>query len=150
MKSAAAVVLVAAGVLAYNHLPWLALDVRIQAEPGSMDCGQLTNSRSNAVAPEVAIKCALDSLHHQRPFTIAFHVHGVDEQVSNAIVADSSGSAIELFYATGMVMRPNTLLRHRCSQPTQLQIEPPTIYGIPRLHCAPWPASALERDYVFW
>ncbi len=48
-------------MLAYNRLPWLALDA-----------------------------CALDSLHHQRPFTIAVHVHGVDEQVSNAIVADSS------------------------------------------------------------
>lgn len=145
-----AIVLVAAGVLAYWRLPWLALAARAHAQRGSLNCGQLADFRSNTIAPEAAIRCALNAQQHHRPFTITFHVHGIDEQVSNAIIGDSAGNAIELFYGTGTVERRDTLLKHRCVQPTQLQIDPPTIYGIPRLHCTPWPPSALERDYIFW
>jgi len=85
-----------------------------------------------------------------RPFVVIFSVHGIDEQVSNALVGESKGSGVELVYATGMVNNANTLLRHRCGAPVQLLVDPPTTYHIPRLHCAPWPTTDFGRDRLLW
>ena len=89
--------------------------------------------------------------HERRqPFYITFDVYGVDEQISNGIVGDSQGNAIEIFYASGMVTPPaNTLLCHRCPTPTRLKLEYPVI-SIPRLHCEPTVAHTLEKDRIFW
>jgi len=100
--------------------------------------------------PNAAIQCALGAHVRRQPFYITFDVYGIDEQISNGIVGDSQGNAIEIFYASGMVTSPaNTLLRYRCPTPTRLQLASPVI-SIPRLHCEPLPPATLEKDHIFW
>lgn len=80
-----------------------------------------------------------------------FTGHGSDERVSNALVADSDGRIIELFYATGMVT-PRGLLKRRCDPHIGLAVEDDSPYGFPRLHCAPWPPREVKisRDFLLW
>jgi hypothetical protein len=152
----ALIVVFAAGVLFlayrwFDRLPWLETAVRLHSERGSTNCGLLSDSSAGPHAdPEVVLTCALSAHQQRRPFFVMFSVHGVDAQVSTAIVGDSKGEAIELWYPTGMFERANTLLRHRCDRPTQLIVEQPTVYGMPRLHCLPWPPPALQRDHILW
>ena len=53
--------------------------------------------------------------------SLTFRVSGTDAAVSYALIGDSKGNVIELMYSTGAVAEGNTLLRHRCSSPVQLQ-----------------------------
>ena len=135
----------------YNRLPWLDASVRVHSEGGSTNCGHLTNSGYEAHPDASAvIHCVMFAHSQRRPFFVTFSVHGIDEQFNSAIVGDSKGQAIELFYGLGMVERPNTLLRRRCDTLDQFVVQRETPSDIPELHCRPWPPSALERDHIFW
>jgi hypothetical protein len=142
--------LAAALVYSYERLPVIQWATRFHAEKDSIDCGYvagsscLSDSHANA---EAALKCALDANEHHLPFSVIFTGCGIDEQISNAVIGDSRGNAIELVYGTGMVRPRHTLLKHGCKQ---LQVEQTSPYGFPRLHCAPWPPTRLEEDYILW
>lgn len=134
----------------YNRFPWLRFAVAIHAHRGSLDCGHLAQGEANEKPLDTSIECAVNAQHNHVPFIITFYVYGIDEQIWSGIVGDARGNATEYLYAMGMIRPANTLLKHPCAAPARLQIEPPTIYGIPRLHCTPWPAPRLERDWIFW
>ena len=139
------------GVLGYwghQRVPWIDVAASIHSQRGSVDCGHISQPDANAA--QAAIDCAMSARKSGRPFLVVFSVHGIDERVSNAVIGDSRGNGIELFYATGMVNGANTLLKHRCDSPVNLQVDPPTTYHIPRLHCAPWPSTALVKDRLLW
>jgi hypothetical protein len=145
------ILLVVFGVLGYwcyQRIPWIDVAASIHSQRGSVDCGHIMEP--DAKAAQAAIDCAMSARENGRPFVVVFSVHGIDERVSNAVVGDSKRDGIELFYATGMVNDANTLLKHRCDAPVQLQVDPPTTYHIPRLHCAPWPATDLAKDRLLW
>lgn len=135
----------------YDRFPWLEASVRVHSDKGSTNCGHLTNSGYEAHPDaNVVINCVI-SAHQQRlPFFVTLSFHGVDEQFNSAIVGDSKGRAIEIFYGVGMVERPNTLLRRRCEMSDQFIVERETPSGIPELHCQPWPPPALEADHILW
>lgn len=135
----------------YQRFPWVQWAARWHAQRGSINCGHLTTADGVPhIDPNAAIQCALRAHERRQPFYITFDVYGVDEQISNGIVGDSQGNAIEIFYASGMVTPPaNTLLRHRCPTPTRLKLEYPVI-SIPRLPCEPTAAHSLEKDRIFW
>src|ERR1051326_1838399 len=133
----------------YDRFPWLEAFVRVHAERGSRNCGHLTNSgyEPHPVANAV-INCVISAHQQRRPFFVTLSFHGVDEQFNRAIVGDSKGQAIELFYGVGMVERPNTLLRRRCDRWDKLILQRETPSGIPELHCQPWPPPAVEGDHI--
>jgi hypothetical protein len=133
----------------YDRLPWLEASVHIHSERGSANCGHLTNSSYEFHSdPDAVINCVVSAHQQRRPFFVRVSLHGIDEQFNSAIVGDSKGQAIEIFYGVGMVERPNALLRRHCSD--QFTIKRETAYGIPQIHCQPWPPPALERDRIFW
>ena len=135
----------------YDRFPWLETSVSAHSERGSTNCGHLTNSGYEAHPDANAVINCVVSAHQQRhPFFVTLHFNGVDEQLNSAIVGDSKGQAIELFYGLGMVERPNTLLRRRCGTLEQFIVQRETPSGIPELHCQPWPPLALERDHILW
>jgi len=136
------------GYWCYRQVPWIDVAASIHSQRGSVDCGHLLEP--DAKAAQAAIDCAMSARESGRPFVVVFSVHGTDERVSNALVCDSKGNGTELFYATGMVKDANTLLKHRCDAPLQLHVDPPTTYHIPRLHCAPWPATDIAKDRLLW
>ena len=134
----------------YDRFPWVQWAAYWHTQRGSINCGHLTMADGVPhIDPNAGIQCALRAHQRRRPFYITFDVYGIDEQVSNGIIEDSRGNAIEIFYASGIVTPPrNTLLRLRCLPPVRLRIEPATNYGIPRLHCEARRAAVLERDYL--
>lgn len=152
-----AIVVLATGTIAvsgyrwYTRFPWVQWAAYWHAQRGSINCGHLTTADGVPhIDPNAAIHCALGAQVRRQPFYITFDVYGIDEQISNGIVGDSQGNAIEIFYASGMVTPTRkTLLRYQCPTPTRLQLESPVI-GIPRLHCEPRAAHSLQKDYVFW
>src|SRR5215472_13307855 len=126
----------------YDRFPWLEVSVRAHSERGSTDCGHLTNSSYEPHPdPDAVINCVVSAHQQRRPFFVTLSLHGVDEQFNSAIVGNSKGQAIEIFYGVGMVDRPNKLLRRRCSD--QFIIQRETVSDIPQLHCQPWPPPAL-------
>jgi hypothetical protein len=134
----------------YGRFPWLEVSVRAHSERGSTNCGHLTNSGYANPDPDTVIHCVASAHQQRRPFFVILSFRGVDEQFNSAIVGDSKGQAIEIFYGVGMVERPNTLLRRHCDPLDQIIVQRETIYDIPQLHCRPWPPAALERDHIFW
>ena len=141
-------VFVAIGYWCYQRVPWIDVAARIHSQRRSIECGHIFEP--DARAAKGAIDCATSALESGRPFVVTFSVHGTDERVSNALVGDSRGNAIELFYATGMVNNANTLMKHRCGTPVQLLADPQNAYHIPRFHCAPWPPTDLVKDRLLW
>lgn len=135
----------------YGRFPWVQWAASWHAQRGSVNCGHLTTASDVPhIDPNAAVQCALRAHERRQPFYITFDVYGIDEQVSNGIVGDSQGNAIEIFYASGMVTPPaNTLLRYRCPTPTRLELESPVI-SIPRLHCEPRAAHTVGKDHIFW
>lgn len=97
----------------YNRPPWLEASVRAHSERGSTNCGQLTNSGANPGFTTV-IQCVEAAHRRHRPFFVTVVVDGIDESYSSAIVGDSKGQAIEIFYLSGMVTQANELLKRRC------------------------------------
>src|SRR5690242_4631622 len=92
----------------YDRFPWLETAVHLHSERGSTNCGVLSDSNDGPRAdPDAVIGCALSAYQQRRPFFVTFSVHGIDEQVSSAIVGHSNGTTIELFYLTGMIERRN-------------------------------------------
>lgn len=135
----------------YDRFPWLEASVRVHSERGSTNCGHLTNSDYEAHPDANAvINCVISAHQQRRPFFVTLSFHGVDEQFNSAIVGDSKGQAIELFYGVGMVERPNTLLRRHCDMSDQFILQRETPSGIPELHCQPWPPHALQGDHILW
>ena len=135
----------------YDRFPWLEASIRVHSERGSTNCGHLTNSGYEAHPDANAvINCVLSAHQRRRSFVVTLSFDGVDEQFNSAIVGDSKGQAIELFYGVGMVERPNTLLRRHCDMSDQFILQRETPSGIPELHCQPWPPHALEGDHIFW
>jgi hypothetical protein len=146
---AMAILVLLAGVVAYRLLDgWNVIEIaaRLDSEWGSTSCGHVTNSyyHGERPSPDAAITCAQNALEHHQAFSMIFTGYGIDEDVSNALMANSKGEAVELFYATGMVTKRNKLLRHRCDFPTRLVVENDSPYGFPRLHCAEWPPKDLD------
>ena len=145
------ILLVIFGVVAYRcyqRVPWIDVAASIHSQRGSVNCGHVFEP--DAKAAQAAIDCVTSAYGSGRPFVVVFSVHGIDQNVSNAVVGDSKGSGIELFYATGMVHDANTLLKRRCGAPFQLQVDRPTTYQIPRLHCVPWPPTEVAKDRLLW
>ena len=135
----------------YDRFPWLEASVRAHSERGSANCGHLTNSGYEAHPdPNAVIHCIQSAHQQRRPFYATLTLSGVDEQFNSAIVGDSQGRAIEIFYGVGMVERPNTLLRRRCDVSGNFLVQRESVYDIPQPHCAPWPPPALDRDHIFW
>ncbi len=142
------IVFSALGYWCYQHVVWIDVAASIHSQRGSVDCGHVFEP--DAKAAQAAIDCAMSARESGRSFVVVFSVHGIDERVSNAVRGDSKGYGTELFYASGTVKDANTLLKHRCDAPLQLQLDPPTTYHIPRLHCAPWPATDIAKDRLLW
>lgn len=145
----AATLVLVAGVVAYRLCDgWTVIQIaaRLHSEWGSTSCGHVTNSfyHGERPLPDAAITCAKNALEHHHAFSVIFTGYGIDAEVSNALVANSSGRAVELFYATGMVTNRNKVLRHRCDFPTRLVVEKSSPYTFPRLHCAEWPPKDLD------
>jgi hypothetical protein len=138
----------------YDRLPVIEWAAHLHSAPASIDCGHATNSpnRSQAVSVDAAINCARSANEGRRPFIVIFTEYGTDEQISNAVIRDAKGSAIELVYGTGTISREerNKLFKHRCNLPTQLQVEQGSPDTFRRLHCAPWPPDRFDRDFVLW
>jgi hypothetical protein len=137
----------------HDRLPVIDWAAHLHAARASIECGHATNSaRQGAVSLDAAINCALSANEARRPFIVIFTEYGTDEQISNAVIRDAKGNAIELLYATGAVGRDerNKLLKHRCNSPTQLQVEQKSSHAFPRLHCAPWPPDRFDRDFILW
>jgi hypothetical protein len=144
-----AILAVFAGVVAYRLCDrWIVIEIaaRLRSEWGSTSCGHVTNSfyHGERLSPDVAITCAQNALEHHHAFSVIFTGFGIDEGISNALVANSKGKAVEVFYATGMVTNRNKLLRRPCDLPTRLVVEKDSPYGFPRLHCAEWPPKDLD------
>jgi hypothetical protein len=135
----------------YNQLPWLDASVRVHSERGSTNCGHLTNSGYEAHPDSAAVIRCVESAHQQhRPFFVTLSFHGIDDYYSSAIVGDSKGQAIEIFYWSGMVIRTNELLRRRCDVSGRFLVLSGDKRDIPQPHCSPWPPSTVERDHIFW
>lgn len=132
----------------YNRLPWLEASVRVHAERGSTNCGHLTNSGPNPDFTAV-IQCVEAAHQQHHPFFVTVTEYGTDETYSNAIVGDSEGEAIEIFYLSGTVAQANELLKRPCPPAAQFLMVNDR-GAIPQLHCYPWPPQALERDHIFW
>jgi hypothetical protein len=136
------------GIKWYERFPWIEAAAYAHSQRHHIDCGHVVEPDYPAAL--AATNCATSAHEKGSPFIVMFSVHGIDYQITNAVIGDSKAGAIEIEYATGMVTAPNTLLRRRCSVPVQLQVEPATTYHILRLHCAPWPPTEFEKDHVFW
>ena len=144
-----AILALVAGVVAYRLCDgWTVIEMaaRLHSEWGSITCGHVTNSfyHGERPSPDIAITCAQNALEHHHAFRVIFTGYGIDEEVSNALVANSRGKAVEVFYATGMVTNSNKPLSHRCDFPTRLVVEKDSPYGVPRLHCAEWPPKDVD------
>lgn len=132
----------------YNRLPWLEASVRVHSERGSTNCGQLTNS--GAIPDFTAVIQCVEAAHQQhRPFFMTVTEYGTDETYSSAIVGDSKGDAIELFYLQGMVTLANELLKRPCHESGQFLVVS-NRGDMPQPHCYPWPPPVLRRDHIFW
>lgn len=143
-----AILALLAGVVVYRlYDGWAALEIasRLHSEWGSTSCGHVTNSyyRGERPSPGVAIACAQNALEHHHAFNVIFTGVGIDAEISNALVANSKGKAVEMFYATGMATNRNKLLTRPSNFPTRLIVEKESPYGFPRLHCAEWPPKDL-------
>jgi hypothetical protein len=135
----------------YDRFPWVQWAAYWHAQRGSINCGHLTTADGMPhIDRNAAIQCAMRAHERRQPFYITFDVDGIDEEISNGIIGDAQGNAVEIFYASGIVTPPaNTLLRYWCPTPTRLQLESPVI-GIPRLHCEPRAAHSPEKGHIFW
>ena len=101
----------------YGRLPVIDWAARLHSVPASIDCGHATNSAyrsEEAVSVDAAINCALSANEAGRPFMVIFTEYGTDEQMSNAVIRDANGNAIELLHATGAAGREerSKLLKH--------------------------------------
>lgn len=134
----------------YDRLPWLQVSVHVHSESGSTNCGHLTNSGYEAHPDYDAVIHCIEVAHQQRhPFFVTISLYGVDDQWNSAIVGDSKGQAVEMFYSRGMVERANELLRRRCDVSGEFLVQRQHPYD-PFPHCHPWPPPTLERDHIFW
>ena len=135
----------------YDRLPWLDASVRVHSERGSTNCGHLTNSGYEAHPDSAGVIRCVESAHQQHhPFFVTLSIHGVDDFHSSAIVGDSKGQAIEIFYSSGMVIRANELLKRRCDVSGPFLVVSGDKGDIPQPHCNPWPPSTFEHDHIFW
>jgi hypothetical protein len=144
-----AILILVSGFAAYRLRDgWTVIEIaaRLRSEWGSTSCGHVTNSsyHGERPPPAIAITCAENALDQHHPFRVIFTGYGIDAEVSNALVADSKGKVVEVFYATGMVSDRNKLSIHRCDFPARLIVEEDPPYGFPRLHCAEWPPKDLD------
>ena len=144
-----AILVAVAAIVSYRFCDgWTVIEIaaKLHSEWGSTSCGHVTNSfyHGERLSPDVAITCAQNALEHHHAFSVIFTGYGIDDDVSNALVANSKGRAVEVFYATGMVVHRNRLLRHRCDFPTRLVVERDSPTAFPRLHCAEWPPKDLN------
>ena len=130
----------------YNRIPWIELAAYVHSQRGSTDCGHIVEP--DYYAAQAAIACALSANERHQPFRVVFNVHGIDEKFSSAVVGDSKGNVVELFYGTGAVTNANTLFKHTCQLPVQFPVD--NVYRIPRLHCAPFRNDAFQRDHLIW
>ncbi|HYG99512.1 MAG TPA: hypothetical protein VD837_10310 [Terriglobales bacterium] len=131
----------------YDRLPVIECATRFHSAWGSVDCGHVTTRVGKGA--DAAISCAQFAFRSGRPFTVIFTGSGIDARISNALVVDSKGNGIELFYGTGLVS-PGGLVKHRCGTPMRLELEEDSPYGFPRLHCAPSPPRKINRDFLLW
>lgn len=136
----------------YDRFPWLEASVcAAHRERGSTNCGHLTNSGYEPHPnPEVVIRCIVSAQQQRRPFFVTVSISGNDEQFNSAIIGDSKGQAIEIFYARGMVERPNTLLKRRCDVSGEFLVESENVNDISQPHCRPWPPISFKRDHILW
>lgn len=135
----------------YDRFPWLEASVRAHSQRGSTNCGHLTNSRNEAHPNSTVVIQCVEYAHQQHsPFFVTLSVHGIDDYYSSAIVGDSKGEAIEIFYWSGMAIRANKLFRRQCDIAGQFLVLSEDRGDIPQPHCYPWPPAALERDHIFW
>src|SRR5437868_11394550 len=143
-----AILVLAAGIVAYRLCDgWTVIEIaaRLHSEWRRTSCGHVTNSPYHGRRPsaDAAITCAQNALEHHHAFSVIFTGYSIDDEVSNALVANSKGEAVEVLYATGAVANRNRLLRRRCDFPTRLVVEKDSPFGFPRLHCAEWPPKDL-------
>lgn len=148
------VVLVLLGVgfilLRDDPLPIAQCAVRLHAERGSVDCGDI-QSREGATAGDEAVRCVQSAIQQRRPFHVVLTNHGVDTTIVDALVGKSDGRAIELFYGTGMVTQAHELFKNVCDVPLKLLVKSQESFsGFPSLHCAPWPPPRLRHDFLLW
>jgi len=134
------------GYRRYDRLPWIDIAAFVHSHRGSVDCGHVVEP--DYWGAQTAIACALSAHESRRPFSIIFTVDNIEGPVDNAIIGNSRSDVIEVVYATGMFA--SRIMKNNCNVPGQLQLEPATIYHIPRLHCTPWPPTHIERDYLLW
>src|SRR5215469_9430530 len=121
----------------YDRLPWLEASVRVHSERGSTNCGHLTNSGYEAHPDSAAVIRCVESAHQQHhPFFVTLSFHGIDDYYSSAIVGDSKGQAIEIFYWSGTVIRANEVLRRRYVS-GQFLVLSGNKREIPQPHCSP-------------
>jgi hypothetical protein len=117
----------------------------VHSQHESIDCGHFVEP--DWYGAQRGIDCVISARGQRRPFTVVFDVAGIDDHFSNALIGDSSGNVVELMYATGMVIRPDTLLKHPCPAPVRLDVD--NTYRIPRLFCSPR-NHEWTRDYLLW
>lgn len=144
--------LLAVGVPRYRlheEVVWINVAAYAHSQRGAIKCGRIAGTppfhEPQAEADE-AIRCALSAHNQRRPFVVMFSIHGSDGDVSNAVVGDSDGNAVEIFYATGDYKNAHKMMSHRCGS---LQVEPPPqSYMIPVLHCADWRTANYQGNYL--
>jgi hypothetical protein len=152
---AIAVLLLVAGwrLMWRGNPPVIEWATKFHATHGSTDCGIVTNfdGDNGVLKGRESVKCALSAVEQGRPFFVIFSGHGVDERISHALVSDGRGSAIQLFYGTGMVDQHH-ISKNRCDVPLKLIVEEKSPYGFPRIHCSPWPPpqSRISADFLLW
>jgi hypothetical protein len=133
------------GYRRYDRLPWIDIAAFVHSHRGSVDCGHVVEP--DYWGAQTAVACALSAHENRHPFSVIFSVHDIEGTVDNAIIGNSRSDFVEDMYATGMFGR---IMKHNCKIPGQLQLEPASIYHIPRLHCAAWPPTRVERDHLLW
>ena len=100
----------------YDNLPWLEASISFHSERGSTNCGHLTNSGYGTHPDSASVIHCVESAHRQhRPFFVTLSIVGGDAFFSSAIVGNSKGDAIEIFYWSGYVIRANKLFKRRCN-----------------------------------
>jgi hypothetical protein len=149
------VVLLVGGIVLYRLCDgWTIIEMaaKLHSEWGSTNCGHVTNSQyhGETTRADAAIACVQNAFNHHQPFRVIFTGYGIDHEISNALVADSEGNAVELLHATGMAANRNRLLSHHCNLPVRLVTETDSPFGFSRLHCAEWPAGKFGIDIFIW
>ena len=77
----------------YQRVPWIDVAASVHLQRGSLNCGHILEPDKKAA--KAAIDCAMSARENDRSFVVIFSVHGIDEQVSNAVVGDLGTSQVE-------------------------------------------------------